>query len=230
MSGVVATSPSPRRVTPPSWLDVRLVLGVALVLASVVLGAVVLSRAEHTDPVVTAGRDLAAGTVLSPADLVVRQVHLDGASGSRYARTVDDLVGKRLVEPVGGGELVPLAATRSAAALTTLTVPLAQGAAPDLRAGQRIEVWLSTAACSSVVLLPDVTVQSARTEDSGFGTSGDGQSVVISVSPALADRVVTALAFEDAHIRAGILTGTPAATGAPGAALPDVAACAPAHG
>ena len=57
---MVATSPSPRRITTPRWFDLRLVLGVVLVLAAVALGAALFSRAGDTAPVVTATHDLFA--------------------------------------------------------------------------------------------------------------------------------------------------------------------------
>src|SRR3712207_7134950 len=47
----VASGPSPRRVRPPRWLDLRLVLGVLLVLGSVLLGARVVGAADATVPV-----------------------------------------------------------------------------------------------------------------------------------------------------------------------------------
>src|SRR3954452_22866223 len=43
--------PTPRRVRPPRWLDLRLVLGVLLVLGSVLLGARVVTAADATVPV-----------------------------------------------------------------------------------------------------------------------------------------------------------------------------------
>ena len=46
---------------------------------------------------------------------------------------------------------------------------------------------------------------------------------MLTVSPALAERVVAALAIEKAVIRAGVLTGAPSD---PASALPDLAGCA----
>ena len=57
--------PTPRRVRPPRWLDLRLVLGVLLVLGSVLLGARVVGAADATVPVWAAAGDLAAGTELT---------------------------------------------------------------------------------------------------------------------------------------------------------------------
>src|SRR6476469_1490712 len=60
---------TPRRVRPPRWLDLRLVLGVLLVLGSVLLGARVVGAADATVPVWAVTGDLAAGTRLDASDL-----------------------------------------------------------------------------------------------------------------------------------------------------------------
>jgi hypothetical protein len=203
-------SPRPRRIATPNWLDVRLVLGVGLVLASVLLGAKLVSSARHTAPMVAARRDLAAGTVLSADDLTVVPARLPGGAAGVYASRPTDLVGQRLSRDVSAGELVPLAAVDTDANRTTVTVPLEAAAAPDLRKGQRIELWVSVGRCAALVLLPDVTVQAVRTDSGAFGGGSGGQDVTISVAPLMADRVVAALALDDAHLRAGILTGNPA--------------------
>ncbi len=51
-------APVARRVRPPRWLDLRLVLGVLLVLGSVLLGARVVGAADATVPVWAAAGDL----------------------------------------------------------------------------------------------------------------------------------------------------------------------------
>lgn len=222
-----AVSPRPRRIAAPGWLDVRLWLGVGLVVASVSLGASLLAAARHTSPAVAARHDLAAGTVLAADDLALVQARLPG-DGAAYADTVADVVGKTLSRPVSGGELVPVAALGAGPARTTIAVPLDGAAAPELRRGDRIEVWLSVGRCTAAVLLPQVTVQAARAGTGAFGSGAPGQDVIVSVSPELAERVVAALALDDARLRAGILTG--AATAAePAAPLPDLRDCAPAQ-
>jgi hypothetical protein len=233
MSGVAIASPDPSsprplRITPPSWLDLRLVLGVVLVLAAVLIGAKVVSSARHTHPTVAARHDLAAGTIVTADDVHLAQVQLPGSGDSVYLAHLDDVVGKRLARAVSSGELVPADAVARLAAQTTVTVPLESGTAPDLRKGQRIELWVSSATCRSVVLLPDVTVQAVHADSGGSFSSGDGgQDVVISVAPPLADRVIQALALDQAQLRAGVLIGPSAASRGADAPVPaDLSACA----
>jgi SAF domain len=220
-------SPTPRRISRPSWLDLRLVLGVVLVLAAVLIGAEVVGHARHTTPELAVTRNLAAGTTLQPNDL--RTVDARIPDGARlYLSDARRAVGHVLARPLAKGELLPAAVLRHASNRTTVSVPFAADAAPKLSRGERIVVWLSTRLCPSTVLLPDVTVQDVHAADAGtFTSAGSGQDVVVTVAPDLAARVVGALAIPDATIRAGVLAGA-AAPGATGAELPALDRCAPA--
>jgi hypothetical protein len=224
MSDVGGLSPSPRRIAKPSWLDLRFVLGLVLVLGAVLAGAALFAGANHRYPMVVATRDLAAGKVLHQADLTLAQVQLPERGTGIYLDSLSAALGKQLQRPVAAGELVPAGAVRSTTAQTTVTVPFASAAAPDLHPGQRIEIWVSTPSCASVVVLPDVTVQDVRPDSSGSFTSGTGgQDVVISVEPALANRVVAALAIDQAQVRAGVLTGNQSSRPTSAPVLPGAA-------
>lgn len=221
MSVVVTPSPAPRRVATPSWFDLRLVLGVGLVLLSVLVGARVLSSADDGVRLLAVTRDLAAGTVLSADDVETVSVRVSAADV--YLPAGSDVTGRQLSRPLSRGELLSRAAVAGAPALTTITVPLAPGRAPDLSAGQRIRVWLSTKTCASQVLLDDVTVQRvAQSADATFGR-GAGQDVTLSLPAARAERVVAALALPDVTLRAGVLSGPADAAATP---LPLLDACA----
>ena len=118
---------------------------------------------------------------------------------------------------LGAGELVPLSALTSAPQTTTVSIPVAAGAAPELKPGQTAEFWLSTKTCRGVVLLDHATLQDVRDATGSFSSSG-GQDVVLSLLPDQAARVIQALALPDVQIRVGVLAGTtPAAasTGSP---------------
>src|SRR3954452_16953479 len=116
MSGVTVSpppappSPSPRRIAAPSWVDLRLVLGVVLVLASVLIGAKVVSGAPHTYPRGAVRHDLAAGAVLGASDLQLRQVQLPDHGNGLYLSRLHDAIGRKLSRPVSAGELLPASA------------------------------------------------------------------------------------------------------------------------
>lgn len=205
MSAVVVPSPTARRIKTPSWLDVRLVLGIALVIGSVAVGTAVVAGADHSDRMLVVNRDLAAGTVLRADDVSVVSARVPDRS--RYLDRHAHVVGQQLNRAVSRGELLPVAALTTAPALTTVTVTFPDGAAPSVAQGQRIEIWVSTKVCGSVVLVGEATVQDvAESGGSGF-SSGGGQNVTLSLPPRLAGRVVSALALDGAAIRAGVVSG-----------------------
>src|SRR4029079_1816956 len=124
MSAVVVTSPTPRRVRAPKWLDLRLGAGVVLVLASVLLGARVISSATASDSVWAVSRDLAPGTVLSAGDLSEVHVRLP-AGADAYLPVHTVVLGQSVTRPVTAGELLPRAALAATNAPNTVKGPLA---------------------------------------------------------------------------------------------------------
>jgi hypothetical protein len=133
--------PVPRRVRPPRWLDLRLVLGVLLVLGSVLLGARVVTAADATVPVWSAAGDLAAGTVLAQGDLVAVPVRLDDVAG-QYLATSTRPAGRVLGRAVRAGELVPRSALEEATGLVQLALPVQAGyVPPSLTRGQVVDVY-----------------------------------------------------------------------------------------
>ncbi|MCO7220365.1 SAF domain-containing protein [Klenkia sp. PcliD-1-E] len=139
--GTPPAGPVPRRVRPPRWLDLRLVLGVLLVLGSVLVGARVVTAAGATVPVWAAAGDLAAGTVLAPDDLVAVQVRLDDVAAG-YLATSTDPAGQVLARAVLTGELLPRAALEPVSEQVQLALPVQAGyAPPGLARGQRVDVY-----------------------------------------------------------------------------------------
>jgi hypothetical protein len=141
-----ARSPSASRMARPRWLDSRLVLGLLLVLASVVLGAKIVGGADHYERVYAATHELSAGTTLSAADVGTVRVRF-GADGNRYVSAGGSLpVGYVLDRAVGSNELLPKAAlhavTRADSRLVTVPVKPHHFAA-DLGHGQLVDVYVT---------------------------------------------------------------------------------------
>jgi hypothetical protein len=198
-------SPVPRRVARPRWLDPRLVGGVVLVLMSVLLGSVLVSSADHRRPVWSLTRDVAAGTVLTGADLRAVRVQL-GAAASRYLGADVAVAGRTVQHALRAGELLAAAEVTDPEPGVTVTIPMLPENAPEISRGERITLWLSTKTCRGVVLLSGVPVQSAgKVSGSAFGSAA-GSLLVVRVSAADARRVVSALDFDGAVLRAGVLS------------------------
>jgi hypothetical protein len=203
-------SPAPRRFQRPSWLDLRLVLGVAMVLASVLGGAVALSAADHRQARWAITRDLAAGTVLGSSDVKAVRVQL-GSSDQQYLPVTEAVVGRAVQSSVRAGQLLPRSVLTTPAEGVAVTIPLRPDNGPTISRGDRITVWLSTKSCQGQVLLSGVPVQSvARSADASFG-SDTGSVLVVELPGPAARRVVAALDLDGAVIRAGVLSsGQPA--------------------
>jgi hypothetical protein len=133
--------PQPRRVRPPRWLDLRLVLGVLLVLGSVLVGARAFTAADATVPVWAATADLAPGTVLTQDDLVAVSVRLDDVARSYLAGSTRP-AGRVLARAVRAGELVPRSALDQPTDRVQVALPVQAGfVPPSLDRGQLVDVY-----------------------------------------------------------------------------------------
>ncbi len=136
-----------RRIVRPRWTDTRLLLGVLLVLASVVMGSRVVASAQQTRPVWAAARELPVGSVVRADDLVVAQVRL-ADSATRYLPVVGrPPTGLVVARTVGAGELVPAAALTQTADQPSghlVSVPVeALHYPPGLDRGDVVDVFVS---------------------------------------------------------------------------------------
>jgi hypothetical protein len=188
--------PVPRRARPPRWLDLRLLLGVLLVLGSVLLGARVVTAADATVPVWSAAGDLAAGTVLTDGDLVAVQVRLDDAA-DRYLASSTQPAGRVLGRSVRAGELLPRSALEEPTGLVQLALPVQAGyVPPSLARGQVVDVYAvaDPAVGASAQTGGDVDLVVSAAPVQAVTGRGDG---VLSASTATV-QVVVAVPAEDA--------------------------------
>jgi hypothetical protein len=190
-------------VRPPRWLDLRLVLGVLLVLGSVLLGARVVSAADSTVPVWAAAGDLAAGTELTADDVVAVEVRLDAAADA-YLSTGTRPEGRTLARAVGNGELLPRSALEEPARLVQLALPVQAGYVPPaLDRGQLVDVYAvadpavgatGVADGGVTVVVRRATVQAISGRSEGMlSTPTTTVQVVIAVPAARAPDVLAAV-------------------------------------
>ena len=224
---------APRRVRPPRWLDLRLVLGVLLVLGSVLLGARVVAAADATVPVWSAAGDLAAGTVLTAGDLVPVDVRLDDVAGA-YLATSTRPEGRTLARAVRSGELLPRTALEEPAELVQLALPVQAGyVPPGLDRGQVVDVYAvadpaagATAAgdgsVALVVAAAPVQAISGRTEGV-LSTATTTVQVVVSVPADQAPAVLGAIGGRPLVVVVhGSVDGAGGAASGPTTAAPSV--------
>jgi hypothetical protein len=141
-------APAATRSRPPGWRNPRLLLGLVLVAASVVLGARLMATADDTVPVWALTRDLPAGATVSKGDLELRNIRFpDGATADAYVSAGDPVPsGARLARAVSAGELLPRVAIAkgSGPALVEVPISVASDDLPEtVRQGSHVDVWVT---------------------------------------------------------------------------------------
>jgi hypothetical protein len=181
------SDPSPRvtRLATARWLDVRLLLGVVLVLLAVVAGARVFAAAGRSTPVYLARHALVPGERLRAGDLSVGRVRLNGHGGSYVAASIAAPDGYVVTRYVGPGELLPLAAvsatTPAAQQSRLVTLPVVAGHLPEnLARGDLVDVYVTAktvtggVAPAPVRVLAGVAVDSYDSGAGGLSGSSTG--------------------------------------------------------
>lgn len=208
-----------RRLERPGWRDLRLLVGVLLVVLSVAGGTRLVSSLDETTPVYAASRDLLPGQPVGEEDLVSVQVRM-GEPLARYVDASSALApGTYLLRGVQAGELVPASALGTArqALDKTVNIPVETTALSGLATGSVVDLWVSRrdteAAGESYrdpeLLLPGAVVDRVPEESGGLGPSL-GRTAVAVVVPA--DRVGDVIAAVDQEAR---LTLVPAPRATP---------------
>jgi len=174
--GSPSTSPTPRRLRAPRWLNFRLIAGILLVLVSVIAGARIVTAADTSDMVWAAEADLAAGTILADGDLRAVPVSL-AESGQAYVLSSTDPVGRALNSPISAGELLPRSVLAETSTLVEIALPIAAGfVPPSLQRGQLVDVYAidatPTAAAPSVPSQPSQPGAGTVTPSPSASSSG----------------------------------------------------------
>lgn len=196
-------------------IDARLLIGLALVAASVAGVMAVVGAIDTRTTVYAASGALSPGDRIDRADLVEREVSLDGAEALYVG--VDELPpdGLVVVQPVRDGELVPRAAVGDAAGMrsTALVLELSSPPSSAVRAGAVIDVWASPALVDGrgfgapVVVVPDAVVVRVVEDESIVSSSASAVEVLVPRSRVA--RVLQAQASGDAlaAVPAGLALG-----------------------
>jgi hypothetical protein len=186
----VSSSPPARRLGAARWLDVRLLVGVLLVLGSVVLGAKVVAEADDSVPVWAARVDLAPGDAVDRDDVVARPVRMGDLSAYVGGSMP---VGYVLTRPVGAGELLPRAAVtlpEDAGSRRVVTLPVERHHFPGtLAAGERVDVYVTPhgpggqAAGPPEQVLAKALVDGVDADGGRFASGTGAVGVALAVAP-----------------------------------------------
>lgn len=172
-------APTPRRMSRPKWLNVRVVGGILLVIAAVVLGARVIGASSQTTAVWAAQRDLAGGTVLGAGDLAAVDVNLGDNTSLYLTPGAASPIGLTVVTPMSAGELLPISAVEEPGTGRIVAIGVEPGnMPPGVDHGSTIDLYLTTggaagaeAKATTELIGRNLTVQSVTAPASG-GLSG----------------------------------------------------------
>lgn len=189
------------------WGDVRLWLGVIVLIGSMFIGAQVVSSGENTVTLWRATHDLAVGS----STLALEPVTVDlGSAGNssthdQYAQGNDTPTGT-VIRPIGQGEFLPVSALVPSASVAQgsriVTVPVDPlHVAIGINAGDQVDVWSTadptrgvasqaSAVTTPTKVLANITVVQIASEV--VGTGGD-IGVVLSVPESDVARIVEAM-------------------------------------
>lgn len=168
------------------WGDVRFLVGIALVIASITGVWLIVSASDDAVPVLQANRTITEGEALSSGDFQVVEVGLGALA--------DDYLGPQQLEPgqvaartLEKGEIVPASPTAAATEnrSTTIVVESSTGIPEDVTTGTVVEVWhappLDDGRSYDVprILVAEVTVRSVVEADGMLADEGTGIELVI---------------------------------------------------
>jgi hypothetical protein len=210
MTDTPFSTPQATRGATPGWRDPRMWVGIAIVAASVVAGALVLGASDDTEQVWAAARTMGTGHVLTADDVTVRRVHFaDASEAALYYPGGEPLPADlRLAHGIGAGELLPRGAVGTAAADQLRQVPISVAAdqVPGaVSAGASVDVYLRPSShagcqgspvCTGRPVLSGVTVLDAPPVDQEFGAGGQ-RMLVLAMSSSEAHTFFRLLASVD---------------------------------
>lgn len=131
------------RLRRPRWKDPRLIVGIILVVASVLMGALLVSRLAATVPVLVVRSPVVPGDVIDPDDLGTVQMRL-GEQEGLYVGTVEAIPeGAVATSAIQAGELLPLSAVGQASdvPLRPIVIPVDTTVAESVAPGAKVELW-----------------------------------------------------------------------------------------
>lgn len=170
----------------------RILGGIALLVVSALSGGMVMSKAAQRVTVWQTTHAVAAGTVVTTADVHIAEVAGDI---SAYAAAAEPVVGEVLRRDLGAAELVPQSALGGAAvSMMAIMIPLERFHAPvGLREGERVGVWVTTGDASTSARRTSQVLADVRIDRITEVDPAGRQGAVLAVKPADVRSLVTAI-------------------------------------
>lgn len=191
-----------RRMQKPSWRDGRLIVGVVLVLAAMLGGALTLQHFDSSVQVLRAKRTLLPGDSVSAGDLETVKVRIDGGRAGYFGPAT--MPKGTVLREVRAGELVPTSAVGSADQVRAKSIglPVASSQASALARGSTVDVWVARRKPGSTGTndfarptreVERATVQRVPGTGSGLGVSAGGDQVFVLVPDSKVEAIIDAV-------------------------------------
>lgn len=190
------------RLRKPRWKDPRLIVGIVLVVASVLMGAVLVSRLSETTSVLVARSAIVPGDAISAEDLETVELRL-GEQTDHYVGTPEAIPeGAVALRTIRAGELVPMSAIGQSAEvpLRPVVIPVDAAVAESVVPGAMVELWHTAPAAEegadaqAGLLVPDAVV---RRIDEGSSLGMQEMSVEVLVPSDSVDEVLEVLSQDE---------------------------------
>jgi hypothetical protein len=189
-SAAANTTPPATRSKRPTWREPRLLMGVALIAISVLLGAKLMAALDDTVGVFVVKEDLAKGSTLTSSDLRATQIRFaDAATADLYVSSDDSISGSAsLNRDLKAGELLPRQAMDSNATADLVELPISVDSTDlptTVRQGSTVDVWVTSKAAGSgpvdlkaTLVLPEALVISVPGRSDSFAPEATKQVIL----------------------------------------------------
>jgi hypothetical protein len=123
--------------------DPRLWLGIAFIVAAMIIGHLVISSASARVPAVTLNSNIAQGALIRESD--VSSVQVSVPSTENLITIPSEVVGKIASTDLVAGDLVSTHSISNefASDARTVSVPIRAGHLPQVKPGEKVDVWMT---------------------------------------------------------------------------------------
>lgn len=203
-AAVSTTTPPATRSKRPTWREPRILIGVALIAVSVLLGAKLMAALDDTVAVFVVKDNLAKGSLLTTGDLRATQIRFaDADTADLYVSADDSISGSAsLNRDLKAGELLPRQAMDTSATADLVEVPISVDSTDlptTVRQGSTVDVWVTSksagaapADLKATLVLPEVLVISVPGRSDTFAPEASKQ-VILGVPAKDTDELAKAL-------------------------------------
>ena len=198
-------------------LDLRVAVGLLLMLVAVLGGASLIRNAQARTPILVAAGSVQPGEVIGPSDLRVVEMSVPAGVAYLSASAEGQIEGRVAAEPLWDGKVLgpgsvaeapPVAAGMVA---ITLLLPPESAVGGDVRSGDRVAVLSSPGVdeaggnqqkAATTILLPDVPVLSVRD-----ASTSEGEGVFVTLTLRLDEARAIAEARATGRVDLALLPG-----------------------